>query len=311
MAKRFIHKLAVLAKVETIYGVDVTPTGAANAMLMTDVTLEPMAGDQVSRDLLLPYFGNQGQIPVGTYVRLEGSVEVAGSGTAGTAPAMGPLLRACGMREVVTAGVSVAYSPVSDGFDALSIYYNLDGVLHKLLGARGTFRVPFATKQIPRIAFSFSGLMAAISDTALPALTQSAWKKPVPVSKLNTSFSLHGAPRVAESVEINFANTIVPRMLIGDESIQLTGRSATGTAVIEAEPLASVNWFVKATSPKPQGAFELIHGTAAGNIVTIASATTEIGSPTQGQTDGIANYTLPVDFVPSGAGNDELTITFT
>ena len=38
-------------------------------------------------------------------------VEMAGSGTAGTAPAFGPLLKACGNSETIVTDTSVTYAP--------------------------------------------------------------------------------------------------------------------------------------------------------------------------------------------------------
>ncbi|TIV70559.1 MAG: hypothetical protein E5V89_14140, partial [Mesorhizobium sp.] len=68
---RFYRKLAILTKIETVYGTDPVPTGAANAMQVTNVSVTPLAGDQVSRDLFLPYLGQQGVILVGTYTELK------------------------------------------------------------------------------------------------------------------------------------------------------------------------------------------------------------------------------------------------
>ncbi|NTT88503.1 hypothetical protein HS053_21670, partial [Tabrizicola sp. SY72] len=40
---------ALLAKIETVYGTDPTPTGAANAILAEDVRVMPMEGQDVTR----------------------------------------------------------------------------------------------------------------------------------------------------------------------------------------------------------------------------------------------------------------------
>ena len=56
MALKWKTKI-ILAKTEVTYGVDPTPTGAANAVLCTDVSLNPMDGQDISRALELPYRG--------------------------------------------------------------------------------------------------------------------------------------------------------------------------------------------------------------------------------------------------------------
>ena len=92
----------LLAKIESTYNTDSSPL-AANAMLIRNLDMTPLDAEIVSRDLVRPYFGNYDQIIVAQKVGLTFEVELQGSGTAGTAPSYGPLMRACGMSETVTA----------------------------------------------------------------------------------------------------------------------------------------------------------------------------------------------------------------
>lgn len=103
MATRYWRKKAILAKIESAYGQDPTPTGAANAILMRDVTFNPLEAEYVDRDVVREYLGHQEQIVATSQAKLSYAVEMAGSGTAGVAPAWGPLLRACGMGEYILA----------------------------------------------------------------------------------------------------------------------------------------------------------------------------------------------------------------
>lgn len=307
MSKRRFRKLSVLAKIETGYGTDSTPTGAANGVQMKNVTFTPLEAEEVSRDLMLPYLGNQGVDLAGIYAKIEGEIELAGSGTAGTVPAWGVVARICGLAETVSAGASVVYSPVSDGFESGSIYWNHDGVKHVLLGVRGNITAEFAAKKHPVFKVSLMGLLGTITDAAIPATVLTAFKKPLIVSKAATTLSIHGVASPAESFSFDMGQKVEPRFLIGDESIELTERSATGTAVVEAAPLATVDWFSKAKA-RTRDVLQLVHGTVAGNIVQIDGAAVEIGKPTQGQSQGILTYSLPLAFCPV-SGNDELTIT--
>jgi hypothetical protein len=97
------RKRTLLAKIESTPGTDPTPTGAANAILVRNLTLTPMETTLVSRDLIRPYLGNSAQLPAANYAKLAFEVELAGSGTAATAPAWGPLLRGCGLAETTLA----------------------------------------------------------------------------------------------------------------------------------------------------------------------------------------------------------------
>ncbi len=118
--------------------------------------------------------------------------------------------------------------------------------------------------------------------------------------------NLHGWASVAESLSIDLGNTVTPRFLIGSESVIISDRKVTGQAVVEATSLATINWFQIALA-RTRGALTLAHGKTAGNIVEITAPAVEVGKISQGQTDGILNYTLPLNFVPV-TGRDELTI---
>lgn len=305
---RYFRNRAILVKPETTYGVDAVPTGAANAMQMTNVNFDPLLGEDVNRDLVLPYMGHQGVILVGNYARISGEIEIAGSGAAGTAPAYGPLLRACGLAEVITAATDVQYTPISSLQEAVSIYFNMDGVRHVLIGARGTMTLQLTPKQIPRFVFTMTGLLGTITDTALPTVDLTDFIKPVPVSKANTTFSLHGHAGACEGISMDLANQIEPRLLIGAESIELVDRMMTGNATMEAVSLATKNWFQIAQA-HTTGALAAQHGTVAGNIVKFEAPAVQIGRLNYGETQKIVNNGLPLMFQPV-AGNDEFVITF-
>ena len=304
---RFINRLALLAKIEASYGVDSVPTGAANAIQASNVELTPIAGSEQSRELVLPYFGHQGVILVQNHVTMAFDVEIAGAGAAGTAPAWGPLMRACGFDETITAATMVEYTFDQDVADALSMYFNLDGVRHIALGAKGSASWSLVPAQIPRFRFSYTALLGTISDTALPTVDLTDFITPVPVNKANTTMALHGWASIAESIAFELGNQVEPRFLIGDESVRITGRQSTGTAVVEAKSLATKNWF-QIAQQHSTGALDVQHGTVAGNIVEFDAPAVQIGRPTQGQSQGIANYSLPLMFKPV-AGNDELKVT--
>lgn len=300
------NKLAILHKIEDTYRTDAAPT-AANAILGKNVTFTPIEGQEVSRDLMLPYMGNQGVILTGTYGRIEFDVEVAGAGAAGTVPRYGSLLRVAGLAETVAAD-GVTYSIVEDDVESGSIYFVSDGVRHVLLGGRANVAFTFTPSAIPVFRVTYTGLLGNISDVeAMPAVDAGDWITPVPVSMANSTMSLHGWEAVAESLSVDLGNTLTPRFMIGDEVVMISNRSSTGTAVVEGRSLDTVNWFDRALK-RMRGPLEFQHGKTVGNIVEISAPAVEIGRPTQGQTDNIVNYSLPLSLVPV-AGRDELVIT--
>lgn len=306
MAERYWRKFALRSKVESSYGTDPTPTGTDNAILAVDATHTPLEGEELSRDFLFPYLGHQGVVLAGLYARLEFGVEIAGAGDAGDVPQYGPLLRASGFAQTVTADTKVDYDLVSAAQESATHWYDRDGVKQVLLGSRSNLTMELVPRQIPRFRFPVLGLLGTAVDSALPVVTLTP-SRAVPVSKANTTLTLHGVTVPTERISIDLGNQVEPRMLIGHESIQIVDRRASGSVVLQAGLLADKDWDAIAKAGTT-GAMTITHGTVAGNIVEITAPKVQIGRRSEGQTQGIVNNTLPLMFLPS-AGNDEIKIT--
>lgn len=304
------RRRTILAKIETTYGTDPTPTGAANAILIRNLNVQPVNATIVQRDNYRPFLGNFEQLLADNHVAIDFEVEMAGSGTAGTAPAYGPLLRACGLAETITASTSVAYAPVSSGFESVTMYFNNDGVQHKITGARGSVEININAKQIPVFKFTFMGIYNAPTAASLPTVTYTAFQTPLVANTTNTTgFSFLGASPVLESLTFNVNNSVDYRNLIGSQYVQLADRKASGNAVFEAPTLATKDYFAAAVADGTLGALDITHGTVAGNKVQIASSTIDIANPTYSDNNGIVMLNVPFVAVPTTAGNDEFTIT--
>jgi hypothetical protein len=306
------RKRLILLKKESTYGTDIVPAGT-DAVLVRDLSVTPLQSDVVSRDLVRAYLGASEQLLANTRVECQFTVELAGSGTAGTAPRYGAALQACGMSETLVASTSATYAPVSTAFSSCTIYYNLDGVLHKVTGARGTFTLNAEVGQIPSIQFTLTGIYVPPTDTAAPAVTYSAQATPLIFKQGNTSayqfFSYAGC---LQSVSLDIGNTIVYRELVGcTKEVLITQRNVTGTVMIEAVTIATKDYFSAALTDGTTGNLTFLHGTTAGNRVTLTAARADLGDPSYGDTDGIAMLNLPYTSVPSASGNDEFTLAFT
>ncbi|MBZ4022197.1 hypothetical protein CKO11_06970 [Rhodobacter sp. TJ_12] len=306
MTSRRWPTLAMLHKIEATYGTDATPA-AADALIATNISFTPYEATAATRDLMLPYMGNQGEILTAEYGKIEFDIEIAGAGAAGTVPKYGSILRACGFAEVVTAGTRVDYTIVEADQESGTLYFNSDGVQHIFVGGRANVSLNLVPKQIPKFRFSYTGMLGAVADVAMPTVAMTGWTTPDPVSAANTTLALHGYSGPAESLSIDLGNTVTPRFLIGEEEMKITDRKASGTAVVVASKIATIDWFALARA-RTRGALSAVHGKTAGKIVEISAPAVEIGKPTQGQTDNIVNYSLPIALCPV-AGRDELTIT--
>lgn len=302
-----MRKAVLLAKLETTYGTDPTPTGSANAILVRNMSITPLEAEFVGRDLIRPYFGSSEQLPVGTRCRLECEVELAGSGTAGTAPKWAPMLKACAFTETDSASDDI-YDPNSTAADSLTMYYNLDGVLHKILGARGDVSFDLQAKQIPVMKFTFTGLYGGVSDAAAPTPDYSGFMQPKPVDTTWTpTGTLHGVTPVISGLSLAMNNQVVHRKLIGAESVIITDRQPNGQITFEAGLVAVKDWWTIARNATLD-ALQIIHGTTAGNIVQIDAPKVQIGTPTYVDQDGVAMLQCALTLTPN-AGNDEIKLT--
>jgi hypothetical protein len=305
------RKRLILAKTETTYGTDSTPAGT-DAVLVRSLEVTPLESDVVSRDLIRPYYGNSDQLLANTRVRCSFEVELAGSGTAGTAPRYDALLKSCAMSATIVASTSVTYAPVSSSFSSCTIVYNVDGVQHKLTGARGTVTMNCQLGQIPTLQFEMTGIYNAPTDTAQPAVTYSNQATPLIFKEGNTSgFQFFSYSGCLSMVSFNLANEIVYRELIGcTKEVLITDRRPAGEVMIEAPTIATKDYFTIALG-STTGNLTFLHGTTAGNRVTFTASQADVTQPTYSDQDGIQMLTLPYVALPTTAGNNEFSLAFT
>ncbi len=302
-APRYFDKLACLTKIETTYGLDAGPV-EADRIIMSNVTFRPLVAQRLSRELMLPFHGNQGVMLTDMYATIEGDIELAGSGAAGTPPLWGSMARICAMRELVTATKDVRYKRADNPLESATIFFIMDRVRHVLLGARGTVTLTWSSSAIPRGRFSISGLLGTITDlVSNPVISRAGWITPVPVSKANTTMKLHGWNAVAQTLTLNIGNTVTPQFLIGDEAILISGGSATGNTVVQGKKLSDIDWFSIAKA-RTRGALEFQHGTQAGNIVGLIASGIEVGEPEPGSWNGILNYSMALDYCVTNGFDD-------
>ena len=182
----------VLAKAEGTYGTDALPTGASNTIAVQKSTVKI---DAKFTHILR-------SISDGSYSRVKGSnvlpevafsfdVELRGNYTDG---ASGPsddissgssahaieidcLLQACDMSPAYTPETgggrngNVIYKPFSPATQGPSctFYFFTGTKLHKIVGAKGTFKIDLTAGQFGKIMFSFSGMYLDTYDAALPS----------------------------------------------------------------------------------------------------------------------------------------------
>ena len=301
------RKAVIIAKLETAYGTDSVPTGA-NAIGVTDLKIEPAKGTKKKREILYPDFSTQPHIITQQHQAVSFTVELKGGGTAGTAPECGALLRSCMLEETVTADTQVGYQPRSADFESCSIYLNQDGILHKLIGFRGSVKFNVAGGDYPTASFSGLALAVVPADVA-PVVPVYTTVVPVEVNQANTSFSFGGFAAVLHKLEVDMGVGTKFRELPNQVAeIKITGRDCKGSLAIDAVKNADHNFWAdwKASTPL---ALALAHGTVAGNIVEIDATKVLLDSVDYGEVDGILTFNKPLAFTRD-SGDDEVVITF-
>ena len=307
------RKRLLLAKLETTYGTDPTPVVGSDAILVRNIEVTPLEVDTVNRELIRPFLGQADKLLAQQRVLINFEVELAGSGSAGTAPAYGPLLQACRCTETVVSSTSVTYAPNSDATPkSVTIYFNNDGVLHKATGCRGTFTLNAEVGAIPFISFEMTGVFNAPSDVSISAPTYADQADPLVFKNGNSSsfqvFSYSGA---VQSLSFELANEVIYRELVGGtKSIDVVNRAPSGECVIEATTIATKDFFTAATGSST-GNLTFQHGSTAGNIVTFTAAQIDLGGPSYSDQDGIQMLTLPYIATPTSAGNNEFSLVYT
>lgn len=307
------RKSVVLAKIETEYGVDPVPTAAANALLVTNPEIEP-AGETLKREYVRSTLSPLRFLRGSKQYEVTFETELKGTGLRGALPAFGwegCLFRACGMSEIINAGVSLVYQPVSNGFESVTLYVFKDGIFHKVTGAVGSFKINLESGKFGKIAWKFSGLYHSPVDLDPDTQTFSDVEPPV---VMGTNITVDGYLPCMEKLEIDLNNTITPRKCMsavgGIAGFRVTGRDPGGSfdpeAVLEAEENFWGKWEAATAFALAVGPL----GSEEGNIIEIDAPQIQYREIKYQDKNGIQAYQIPYGLAMN-TGDDELVITFT
>ncbi len=306
----------ILAKTEVSYATDPTPVVGTNAILVQNVSFAPEGLRMNDRPAIRSNIGKLQQIFGGQLGRMSFEVEVKGSGAAGTAPEVAPLLRACGMAETVAASTSVTYKPASSTHESLTLWWYEGGrKKHVLNGARGTFSLRLEAGGVAVFAFEFVGHYTNPADIAQPSPTYNAQ---VPKPVLNMAISLGGTTAmIVRSWQIDLNNALVmpPSIAAADGygEIQIAGRDVAGQIVMDAELASVIDVDLQLSSGTGMTFGSGTLGSTAGNRFAVTGATSGMFWRDRqfGDQDGIRIRTLPFGITESATGNDEISMVFT
>lgn len=314
---RFIRNTAILAGLESVYGVSAA-LDATDAMLVSNMVVNTEL-DKVDRPHIREAFGAPEQLPGQGRINIDFDVELSGSGTAGTAPVWGELLQACGMTATVSASSRVEYQPntLHDTTKSVTIKYHMDGLVYLALGCRGTVALKMPLGGIPLLSFKFVGLDGGESATSNPSQTLTAWKAPVVITDVTASDITLGCSYSAGAIsggttypsrglEVDLGNTVRHRPLLGGEKVTIQDRVTVGKMELELTAAQEVD-FRTAARACTTTSLGFQFGTTPGYKVLIHAPAVQRDKLAYVDVDGEALVGMDLRFRPV-MGNDELRI---
>ena len=299
----------IAAKKESSYASAATLAGT-DAVLATEVSIEPVNSTVLDRNTIDGKFGSRPFIQSNTHVSLNLTVEATPSGTAGTSPDYKDLLLGCGLIETSTASQNV-FSPETnlDTADSLTIGVYIDGSLHKLTGARGSFTYEIESGDTPKFKFEFLGLYNAPTATAILTPTYAQLAPKVANSTNTTAFQLHSYAGALQSFSFEQNNNLYYSELVGSsKTVRVTDRASSGSVSIESVGLGTKN-FYEIVNSTATGNLTHQHGQTAGNKITFTAGQTQLETIGQGENEGYQMLDIAYRALPN-SGDDEFELKF-
>lgn len=309
MAKKYDRKV-ILNKIEGVEGTDSAPVVATDAILTRNYQPNVLEMDTRTRPLELPYFGARPEVPVMLRRGATFEIDMAGSGTAGTAAAWQTMNRICGFAApTIVASTSATQAPITDAIPSASHWAYIDNLLLKTVGARASMGIRVEDDEFPFFTYTLLGsapqTLAEEAAPGNPVLT--AYKDPLLATQGNTTFQLDGYALPLRRLELDENADLQFRSLIGvSDRTNIRGRRWAGRILGELPDLSAKDYFTKVRAGTTM-ALSLVHGVTAGNIVEITAPKVQITGIDVPEEQGVAMVALDVILLPN-AGNDEISL---
>jgi len=324
---RYVMNDVVQVQKEVTYGADPGSWLATHAVLCGNVNCKPINTNRAKRNIIRPYIGSAGSIITSVWKTISFDVEYQNGGTAGTAAAWDALLQGCNF---ATGSLLTTPSRVEHALNAvasqasLTIRYFDDGVLHLMLGCKGTFDISQVPGEVPKFTFTFTGLDGDDTATANPATDYSAYKAPLAVTDTNTGAvtlgctyatgALSGGTEyVSGGLNFSLGNQVKFVDLLGTatlpgQKVEIVDRASSGSLMLELTAANAATFLdtVRANTAQSVG---VVHGSTAGFKMLTFMPAAQLLEPDLISKDGRRLYNFPLDVQTSStSGLDEIKI---
>jgi len=302
------HKI-LLVKIESPYGSDPTPTGAANFLAASNISVRPNLtyNDTAATDgSLSPRAGTLGQKYIEVTFDYELQMEIASDYKT---PPCDPLLLSTGYTDSVADGI---YLPRTTGFQSCTLWVYEEDILWKVNGCRGNVDFNFAAGKPVMLSFTMQGLYTKpVDSTFLTSWTELGSS---PVVAMNQSFDWDTSNHpVVESLAFGLKNTLAQNPSLDDadthgiSEIVITNRMPEGSFNPEMIKAGTIDYLTAYESvlQKPIS-YVVSDGTSK---LTVSLPKTELMSFASGDRGGTLIYDLPFRCVRT-TGDDEISLAF-
>ncbi len=309
MAK-LVRRRVLLAKVESTYNTDAAPVGT-DAVLIEELNWQPEGLRMVERPAIRSSLGTLQQVYGGSMLSVTFTAEVKGSGTAGTAPEIGPLFLGCGMAETIVAGTSVTYAPASASQSSLTMWFYEDGTLTKMTGCRGSFSLLGEVGGRMMGSFTFTGHFSGPTDVSLASPT---YDSTIPPIMINGSFTIGGFSAVIQALAIDMGITVeTPPDLSATDGygeVAVTGRDVAGSINPEQSLVAAHDFMALFKAGTTEALSMGPIGATAGNKIQVTMPAAYYRNISPAEREGVLAYDLPFGAAES-SGDDEVSLILT
>lgn len=304
---------------------DGTAPSAASAPAATDAILvrgEPSSSENPRLALRPNRIGSLSEsqpVFAGSTRSLSFGCELKGSGAAGAAPEIDPLLRMCGLAPTVVADTSVAYSPFNGDAQGnheqgLLDFYDNEAGARQMQGCQGNMQLSFTVGEVVFASFDITGHPVPGGRFSASPPTPS-FDTTVPSAVRAINFRAGGVSLAIQSLTLDLGNNVAAsdnaNAFGGYGRVRINARAVTGQYNPEQVAVGSYNP-ISALEQSTQ--FQIIVGpigSAAGNIIDLDVGFCSLSSQSDASRDEQRTDDLPFIASPNPAnGAGEFTLTF-
>ena len=275
-------------------GEDYIAAGEPPVYIQTKNATINLQVEQLDRELDDATLGYKEQMLVGHHFTIECEVEIAGRGVVDTPTAYAGLIQMAGFDQTITASTHVEHVQLDDdSWVDGTVYFWAAGRVHKLLNAQVELGHNFSNGAIGNYPMTITGVYGGVSAEAIPTPTFNQ-AKPVKIGNQYTTFTLDGVEYAMVNFSGNQNNEVNYTDLPGYEGVSIDNIAPEGEIEILAPAHGDFDPFaiVRAESP-PLMPVSVVHGTSAGNIVTVSNAQIQILGVGYGDFEGKRTFVMP------------------